>query len=327
MFRLYYRSVAQMSRLSEPQLEACANIRVQAAFTVIRDIAQAENTIRGLLMTARANAMRASGVESGLLFYVDRNGTQRVVSIEQDEAGVLECIRACHQEAGADVCRNGCDAAWENVFRVTRERQLRLPKPMRAVPRYVVDTEQGAGADTEFFSAEELANNAFNPSDESIEADEAQRHRNYFTMVYSGNGRLLVRRDVLIRDDGRDDDEDGDTFGDLTGMLVGYDHSADEPNVRTYYSQDDNEPVPIDPTPGVSANEARAVPFLVFDERDKVAINFPSVDGLLVYDDSLFNDVDSDEDKKRDYLLSTAQPFYVSRLSGAVIRGPRGEAE
>ena len=55
-----------------------------------------------------------------------------------------------------------------------------------------------------------------------------------------------------------------------------------------------------------------------------VAISFPSVDGLLVYDDSLFNEFDVDRDK-RDFLLRTSQPMYVNRLTGSVVRGPVGE--
>ena len=69
------------------------------------------------------------------------------------------------------------------------------------------------------------------------------------------------------------------------------------------------------------------LPFLIFDElAGEVAINFPSVDGLLVYDNSVFRSLDLAEDK-RDYLLESAQPFYVNRYTGAIIRGPRGEVE
>ena len=198
---------------------------------------------------------------------------------------------------------------------------------MRAVPRYVID-KGGVGIDdAEVFSDEELANNLFGPSSGNpIQFDEAQRHRNYFTMVYSSDGGLLIRRDVLIRDDDLDNDGEGDTFGDLTRMLVGYDRPGDEPNVQDYYSQDDGTPVPIDARAGIPINQRLAVPFLVVDDAGNVAINFPSVDGLLVYDDSSFNGFEDEEDK-RDFLLHTAQPFYISRMTGAVIRGPRGEAE
>jgi type II secretory pathway pseudopilin PulG len=290
-----------------------------------RKVSDAENIIRGLLMTARANALRASGVESGLLFYVDRNGTQRVVSIEQDEQGKSDCIRTCYEDGLGD-CEVSCGATWENVFRVTEDRQQRLPKPMRAVPRYVIDSGGVGIDDTEVFSDQELANNLFGPaSGNPVEFDEAQRHRNYFTMVYSSDGGLLIRRDVLIRDDDLDNNGEGDTYGDLAGMLVGYDRPGKEPNVTQYYSQDDNQPVPIDTRAGAKVSQRRAVPFLVVDGQN-VAVNFPTVDGLLVYDDSSFNGF-ADEEEKRDFLLRTALPFYISRMSGAVIRGPRGEVE
>ena len=69
------------------------------------------------------------------------------------------------------------------------------------------------------------------------------------------------------------------------------------------------------------------LPLLVVDNTNAnkpVAINFPSVDGLLVYDDSLFNEFDVDKDK-RDFLFRTSQPIYVNRLTGSVVRGPVGE--
>ncbi len=288
-----------------------------------RKIADAENTVRGLLITSRANSLRASGVESGILFYVDDGGTQRMLSIERDEQGRLDCKEACLNTSLVDLCSNSCELGWGNVFRVTEDRQHRLPSPMRVVPRYVVES---GDVDTEFFSEEELANNVFDvPEDGDVEFDQAQRHRNYFTMIFSSDGRLLVRRDVLIRDDDRDAGGQGDTFGDLTGMLVEYDHDNDEPTVTAYHSQD-NEAIPIE------LLQNTPVPFLVVDGDDEdqaggpVAINFPSVDGLLVYDDALFNGFDSDKDK-RDFLLETARPFYVSRLTGAIIQGPRGETE
>ena len=114
---------------------------------------------------------------------------------------------------------------------------------MRAVPRYVVEADDDKTEGFEVFSDEELANNVFETLGE--EANQAQRHRNYFTMIYSSDGRLLVGRDVLIRDD--DLDEDPLSLGDITGMMVGYNHTDDEPTVDKYYCQDDKDEV-IDPT-------------------------------------------------------------------------------
>ena len=280
-----------------------------------RLMAEAENTIKGLLMTARTNALRASstenqqfmyyedvgdpprpasGGESGLLFFVNAAGQQRVVSIAQLKTG---------------------DPAWGNVFGVTPERDLGLPTPMRVVPRYVV-REPGAVEATEEFSDQELANNDFgDPND----ADTAQRHRNFFTLIYSGAGELLTWRDVLVYDE----DADDDGVGDRTGLAVGA--SAGSPNVGEYHLRD-GRVGPIDPRPGSSIE----IPYLITGGYDgpssspPIAVNLPSVDGLLVYDDALFNEFPSAEGK-RDYLLEFAQPFYINRLTGDVIRGPSGE--
>ena len=255
-----------------------------------RKFSEAENTIQGLLMTSRARALQAGGVDSGLLFFVDDQGIQRIVSIEQAKPG---------------------DLAWQNVFHITPDRDFTLPVPMRAVPRYVVDSESG-GEPWNGFNVQELANNDFNSP---VTEDVGQRHRNFFTIVYSSNGRLLYRRDVLIQDV----DEDRNAVGDVTSLHVGVDMS--DPDVTQYWPQH-GDARSLDPT-GLS----RTVPALVTD-GDDVAINFPSVDGLLVYDDSLFNEAGagaSAGEQKRAYLLRIAQPFYVNRMTGAVIRGPAGE--
>jgi hypothetical protein len=266
-----------------------------------RKLAAAQTTIRGMLMTARSRAVQASGLESGLYFYVDQAGTQYIVPIEQD-------------------AEHSGDVAWENVFEVTDGRIYTLPTPLRVVPRYLVEED---GPDVEIFSDEELANDdVFNPPHEG---NHAQRHRNFFTMVFSGDGQLLVRRDVLIQD--RDEDENNE--GDITGWPVGYDYDDDEPTVDKYYAQDDTEAEICPEDRGaVCLNDEGApkrIPHLIAEEGEsEIALNFPSVDGLLVYDDSLFKSL-GDVTQKREYLLEAAQPFYVNRYTGAIIRGPIGE--
>jgi len=270
-----------------------------------RKIADAHNTIRGMLMTSRAAALGAEGADSGLLFYVDADGTQRIVSIKQDNAGRLACTP-----------QPSCQVAWDNVFVVTKDRQFRLPKPIRAVPRYVVEKASALTGPFEVFSEEELANDDFGALPAG--ANQSQRHRNFFTMIYSSDGQLLVGRDVLIRDD--DVDKDTLHLGDITGLRVGYDYADGSPNVDQYYGQDDT-PAEIAPT-----SDLQAIDFLVVDAgAPTTAINFPSVDGLMVYNDSTFNNIDSAA-AKREFLLTSATPFYVSRMTGAVIAGPAGEA-
>jgi len=210
--------------------------------------------------------------------------------------------------------------AWDSVFEITDDRSVSLPAPMRIVPRYVVDDPNDPLAKPyDVFADIELANNDF--STLPTGGNQAQRHRNVFSIVYSPDGNLLVNRKILIQD--IDADDPPDNRGDRTGFEVGPgDLSATidpDPTATTdeYYTRDDTQKkkLPI----GV------AIPFLVRDNStDDTALNFSSVDGLLVYDDSLFNEI-TDPAQKRDFLLRTAQPLYVSRMTGNVIRGPIGE--
>jgi Tfp pilus assembly protein FimT len=282
-------------------------IVLPAASTLWRErrVAEAQNTISGMLMTARARAMQDNFGDSGLFFYVDDAGVQRIVAITQDA-----------KKAADPATRE----AWANVFNVTTERSYALPAPMRVVPRYVVCDKSADGKSTcdenrtdapkpyEVFSSEELANNDFNTLPSG--ADQAQRHRNFFTMIYSSSGQLRVRRDVLIRDaDSDGPDSDGKQYGDVAGLEV-------RDDVKLYYGLDNSKvPVPLNP-------DASKIDIDVVTDSQGIVLNFPSVDGLLVYDESLFGAAGDD---KRKYLMDYAQPFYVHRLTGAVVRGPVGE--
>lgn len=259
-----------------------------------RKMAQAENAIQGLLMTSRVKAMQADGVETGFLAFVDREGNQHLVTIEQ------------HRD-------NMHHPAWQNVFVITDDPDQILPTPIRAVPLYVV-YEPGKDEDREDweeFSGRELANNDFyDPA-----GNQTQRHRNFFTLVFSTDGQMLKARDVLIQDA----DANRDELGDRTGLRVGP-GGSDPPTTVKFYPRDDDEPKEIDPT-----GNATPIPFLVTDNKKDVAVNFPAVDGLLVYDDSLFNELTVPE--KRSFVLHRGHPLYVNRWTGAVIRGPVGETE
>ena len=153
-----------------------------------RKLAQTVNAVQGLLMTSRADATATDGVESGFLSFVDDDGTQHLVAIEQSRENIA-------------------NLAWQNVFVISDDPDQLLPAPMRVVPRYVVE-EPGAPPDPETFSGLELANNDFR--DKPDDVDEPQRHRNFFTVVFTTDGHLLVNRDVLIYDvDADRDGQDG----------------------------------------------------------------------------------------------------------------------
>ena len=283
-------------------------------------LSDAQNAVKGMLTTARVKAQQPGAIalqretvhdpappatpddlvvsgESGLFFFLDDSGVQRIVSI-------VSMAQTGRQQPTAPPNR----LAYRDVFLVTAERSFSLSPPLRVVPRYVVEGESSGTASHLIFDEDELANdNYVAPAN-----DPTQRHRNYFTMVFSSDGELRVWRDVLIRDD----DVDGDGLGDLTGLPVGYDSSGPTAIVKRYYAQD-GATTKIDPTDG-----ELAIPFLIVESnRGDVAVNFPSVDGLLVYDDAVFQSYPTPGDK-RSFLVRTAIPFYVNRLTGAVVRGP-----
>lgn len=282
-----------------------------------RKVAAAEGVIQGLLMTTRARAMQADGAETGFLAFVDSAGVQRLVSIAHTDpiARMNPAQLATLDPAEISALR----LAYQNVFEITTNPDQVLPVPMRVVPRYVVDDPAAGASPTIFFDDAELANNNFEVLPGG--GDQAQRHRNFFTMIFSSEGQLVVRRDVLIQDaDLIERARGGPGRGDRTGLLVGP-GPPDAPTTNEYYDAKTNIPLPILPTAPADGE----VPFLVRDDPGSdVAINFPAVDGLLVYDDSLFNGL-STPAQKREYLRRTARPLYVSRWTGAVIRGPLGE--
>jgi type II secretory pathway pseudopilin PulG len=285
-----------------------AGLVLPAASQMWRDrkLADAQNMVSGMLMVARARALEGNAGETGLFFYLDDQNVQHVAAISQDSGDGRNDWQTQPQ--------------WHNVFTVSNNRAYTIPAPMRVAPRYAV-CENPTGGPTctgyenpyQLFTAEELANKDFKspPPASNIR----QRHRNFFAMIYSPNGELLSNRDVvLIRDVDADCDEN--PGGDVTGLHVG--SAGCKAIVSQYFAINqtngtDNNPTPI----------GGDLDWLLTDDDDK-AINFASVDGLLVYDDSLFNEA-GDDAAKRKYLLESAQPFYIQRLTGAVVRGPVGE--
>jgi len=273
-------------------------IVLPAASTLWRErrVSEAQNLISGMLMTTRAAAMENDFGDSGLFFYVDEAGVQRIAAITQDAS----------KAANPDI-----RDVWADVFNIQPDRTYALPVPMRVVPRYVVEnkTTNPDAKDYELFDEDgvELANNDFTTLPSG--GDQAQRHRNFFTMIYSSDGHLRVGRNVLLRD--ADADSVENPGGDITGLAV-----KDE--VKFFYGPT-NAPVDLPINPGDLLKDVD----LVTDSAGN-ALNFPSVDGLLVYDESLFTAAGTAE-QKRQYLLEASQPFYVHPLTGSVIRGPVGE--
>ena len=283
-----------------------------------RRVADAQNLMSGLLMTARAQALQSDFGESGLFFYVDDKGTQRVAAINQDAQRVSITDPATGRRRFPYIDPQ-LREAWASVFSVVPGKTYALPSPMRAVPRYVVDDPASAAfasmpnAAALTFSPEELANNDVYRTPTPT-ADQAQRHRNFFTLIYDSNGRLQVRRDVYVRD--IDSDPTENPGGDVTGLRVP--PPTDTTGVANGFVLTSNAPAELDPT----GNDITVVSLIIDDTQ--TAINFPSVDGVMIYDDSEFAAAGGPEDK-RNFVTGSGQPFYIQRVTGTVVRGPVGE--
>ena len=255
-----------------------------------RKAADTETTVRGALATARMQAL--NNKERGLFFMLDPDtDEQKIYTIEAEpfdpvtEAGVID------EQSAA------------NRFKVLAGKVVTLSKPFRVTPRSVVDKEDSSSW---VWSNGELTNQDYRSGSQTT----LERHRNFFTIVFSPDGQLRVGRHVLIHDpDGDASGNPGHGLGDRTGLKV----NTSPTGATQWYEGTDTQTL------------STGLP-QVIDELGGWAINFASVDGLLVYDDSaLEGPLTADE--QRDYLLASSVPLYISRLSGAVVRGPRGENE
>jgi type II secretory pathway pseudopilin PulG len=297
---------------------------VPAATQMWRDrkIADAQNMITGMLMTARARAIQSGGAETGLFFFVDDQGVQRVAPITQDPNDPAQTDQAKIIKGWQS------DNRWYNVFTVIRDRSFTLPAPMRVLPLYAIcdpGEDEGICKDRkEFqeFSNEELINSTIENVTIGSSTNTAQAHRNFFALVFAPNGEMVVGRDVLIRDIDDEKESEGENVGEgvVTRLKVKGSSAQPNPLVTKFYEYDEDS-TKVDFT---GAGASFFPTWVVVDAAD-VALNFPAVDGLLVYDDSLFNEA-GDADAKRLFLKERGLPFYVNRITGAVVRGPSGEA-
>jgi type II secretory pathway pseudopilin PulG len=280
-----------------------------------RKLADADNSLRGALMVARRTAMSPGTGDAGLLFTLDAEGVQRIYPIEQQPDPTLpEHLR---------------EIVSQNRFVISPGQEYSLLEPIRAVPRYAIIEQTGDNAPYAFDPFELAYDGPIDGHGASpTQWQEAQRHRNYFSMVFSSDGQLKVWRDVLIFDEDVDNAGDGDGFGDRTGLPVP--DPSGSPNVFQYFVIDEEafggREAAIDPT-----GNGLALSGLVVDHSQSppTAINFPSVDGVLIYDDSGFRAIDATGSSvidRREYLLRTAQPLYVVPSTGEVVRGPLGES-
>lgn len=261
--------------------------------------ADAENRLQGLLRSARMRALHRK--ESGLFFFVEGD-VQRIAFIQAEPLNLIKPVdELSAPDWGSDkVPGTNDDVAAQDTadrFRVLQDTVYELPAPFRAVPRYIP-------FDPTVWDNDKLANNDY--QDQPNGSAGIENHRNFFTIIFSPDGVIRVGRPVLIHDHA----EPASDAGGITNLTVSF-ADAYQDIKGGFLPFEDNRPLPK----------------MIVDENDN-ALTFPSVDGVLVYDDDLFRD-HPDADPlvvtKRQFLIRHARPLYISRQTGAIIRGPLGE--
>ncbi len=285
-----------------------------------RNVSTAENMVKGALESARAAALRRG--DRGLFFYLD-DGVQKMAPIQADPID-LSFIDNPPTIPAVDLDGNGMPDDQDNMvtrpvaslrFRISDGPILTVPAPLRVCPRVVVDTDDDNNpmtnppAQTLLWSDLELSNDDY----QAAALTDAQKQRNFFTLVFDRDGRLSIDRDIVIHDL----DRDNNGFGDRTKLRV--DKATD------YYPLTGSAAgaaTPFESLPGAASGVV--MDDLVVDSAG-VALNFPGADGLLVYDDDAFRQFPPPPSiERRKFVQERSQPYYVGRL-GEIIPGPVGE--
>ena len=278
-----------------------------------RNESASENMLQGLLASARTRAIRTGG--HGLFFYVDADGAQRVVFIEAEPPGPpIEGYGDADDCDAASLpldCVDQVDAV--DRFRVVEGDIYTIPKPYRVAPMWALDADWSVNPPNALWDVQ-LTIDSWGAA---RGADTPRYHRNYFVVMFNGNGELVVNRRVLIHDrDGQASGNPGYGYGDLTQMPVAAEISMTyEPGnataVQINSSSTGKNPDLFDiiylPREG-AANNAKAARFM-------------SVDGLVVYDESDMEGFDG-EGRWR-ILTERGRPYFIGRYTGDVILGPR----
>lgn len=266
-----------------------------------RKASEAEAKVRGSLAAARMKALNQS--EQGLLFMLDEDGHQLIYRIEAEP---YDPVNESGINAGDPTLDEQSTA---NRFKVLAGKPVLLPQPYRVCPRSVVDGTTGNWV---------WDDNELPEKDFAAASATPEMQRNHFTIIFTPDGQLRVGRHVIIHD--ADDlpgpPTNGDDLGDLTGLPLPVGLA---PATTPTWDDGINSGLNI---PGAVAGFVGLDDVVININGD--AVSFQSVDGLLVYDDETFSELVT-VDEQRDFILRTAQPLYISRLSGAVVVGPQGE--
>ncbi|MFH0983295.1 MAG: prepilin-type N-terminal cleavage/methylation domain-containing protein [Planctomycetota bacterium] len=278
--------------------------------------AAVQTTLHGVLTSTRAKALHRS--EQGLFFYVDPvTGHQMIVPIvpdpPNDDPQSPEYQRDCSLTPPDPITSCITDLMTENRFRVVEGDVYELPPPIRVAPREIVDQV--------LWTEAELAHDRYNqaPSGGWPAPHAWPRHRNFFTVIFGPDGKLLVGREVIIHDIAL-----RQTSGQPFPEPTGYRTKLRTGDPTDYYT---NNPASGTETAKLDAAGSKSLYDIIFELGTLNAINFPSVDGVLVYDESALADTpyQAGQSFKREYLLKNGQPIYVSPLTGEIVEGPKGE--
>lgn len=265
-------------------------------------------TVRGLLESARSQARRLG--ERGLFFYVDPiDNVQRIALIEAEPPNQTDRAE-CQAMTGSEDCVN--QPMTVNRFRVVADKVYTIPAPYRVAPQ-----EAMAWAESSLPATwRRLGNDLFHVLDSTVPI--APRHRNYFSIVFDRHGAIVVGRDVLVHDP----DTNNDRRGEKTRLFVTNVLEATE-----YRRAADGSRADIGP------NNRDALSHMVCYD-DLTAANFPSVAGLVVYDDSVTEGLDGSisgatrgeqaGQMLAQELLANGRPIYISRQTGDIIMGEKG---
>ncbi|HEY3242392.1 MAG TPA: prepilin-type N-terminal cleavage/methylation domain-containing protein [Phycisphaerae bacterium] len=280
-----------------------------------RNVAATETSVRGLLATARANALHRG--ERGLFFFVDGNVQKAaMIAFQPLKLPVAGAPQPDDDPAGTPV------QIVRDRFRVVGP-IITLPRPMRVCPRNVVDdndnnpmTEPPPASDLAMWNKDELGNdNYLVPA--AMNPVQPQWHRNFFTIIFDRDGQIVPRRSVLIQDIDAaiPPATTGDGKGDRTGLKTAT-------GVPKYWRLETIGAMAGQLIPSDFVPPPAALNDLLVDPTSK-ALNFVSADGLLVYDEDVYREQPTGVDKRK-YLLDNGQPYFVSRF-GEIVQGQRGK--
>ena len=254
-----------------------------------RKIASAHNTLIGAINLAKMTALEKR-TESGLFFALDED-VQRIYPIEsaQDPDNRAET---------------------QYTFKAVDGKVITMPKPMRAAPLNVF--ERGTGLfgmalDVATWSPNEIANDDYRDRDTTLSYLKGpQRHRNFFTLIFSSEGELIVNRDVIVQDTWEatftsQTFPTGGAPGPKTGLIV-----HDTLKMPLYNTTDDDVPVDTEYA-------------IVDSQSNPDAVNFKSVNGVVLYNEDVLK-MQGDMTLQLKYMHERTRPLFVHPITGTITR-------